>query len=158
MGLFNKKIVVLLIVIALCSGALLSHSAQPAMDKSTKPSLNNSGAPGDYQPNLTVGSHVNPSGSELFFKMMFMVLLVVALGIAVVYISKKIMPRFTRLPAKRISVIETVHLGPRKTIHLLKIDNRLLLIGSTNENMTKLFDVTDEPPEVDLSTTQPDKN
>ena len=158
MGLSKKKIVVFLMAIALCSGAMFTHSAQPDADKSTKALFNNSGTLYDNQPNLTVGPHDNLGGRELFFKMILAVLLVVILGAVAVYISKKIMPRFTHLPAKRIRIVETLHLGPRKTVHLLKIDNRLLLIGSTNENITKLSDVTDEPPEVDLSATQINNN
>ena len=41
-----------------------------------------------------------------------------------------------------MKIIETVHLGPRKAIHLLKISNQHLLIGSTAENITKLADMT----------------
>ncbi|NIR11629.1 MAG: hypothetical protein GTN82_39950, partial [Candidatus Aminicenantes bacterium] len=72
-----------------------------------------------------------------------MVVLVAVLGVAAVYASKKLLPKITNLPGKEIHIAETVHLGPRKTVHLLRIGKQWLLIGSTNENITKLADVTD---------------
>jgi flagellar biogenesis protein FliO len=46
------------------------------------------------------------------------------------------------LPGKQIHVLETTHLGPRKAVHLVKIGEQQLLIGSTNESITTLADVT----------------
>jgi flagellar biogenesis protein FliO len=34
-------------------------------------------------------------------------------------------------------------LGPRKSVHLIEIGSRRLLIGSTNENIRKLADLTE---------------
>jgi len=84
---------------------------------------------------------------ELFFKMMFSVVLVIMLGAAAFYMSKKVLPRITNLPGKEIRILETAHLGPRKAVHLVKIGSQRLLIGSTNESISMLADVTeqDEP-------------
>lgn len=158
MGLSKKKIVMFLLSIALCSGATFVYSTQSDTNESTKSLFDNSGSLHDNQPNLTVSPDDNPGTRELFFKMTLSVFLVVVLGIAVVYISKKFLPRFTHLPSKRIRIIETVHLGPRKTVYLLKIGNQQLLIGSTNENITRLADVTDQPFEIDPPTTQINNN
>jgi flagellar biosynthetic protein FliO len=81
---------------------------------------------------------------------MISVLLVGGLGAAAIYTSRKLLPRITNLPGKKIRIIETVHLGPRKAIHLVEIGNQQILVGSTNENIRKLADVTDAF--VDLST------
>ncbi len=61
----------------------------------------------------------------------------------VVYVSKKLLPKISNLPGKQIRVIETHHLGPRKSIHLIAAGSRRLLIGSTSETITMLADVTD---------------
>ena len=153
MASYKKKIVVFLWAIALCSGATFVYSSQSATTECTKPLFNNSGSLPESQPSFSVGTDDNFNTRELFFKMMFTILLVVVLGTAVVYISKKFLPRFTHPSGKRIRVIETVHLGPRRTVHLLKIGNRQLLVGSTSENITKLADVTNEPSEKDLPAT-----
>ncbi len=76
--------------------------------------------------------------------MMFSVLLVVVLGAAAIYISKKYLPKITNLAGKDIRIVETIHLGPRKMLHVIKAGNRKLLIGSTNENITLLADLTNE--------------
>ncbi len=149
MRLSKKKIVVFLLIIALCSSAGFVYSAQSDANESAKSLFDNSGSPNDSTPGFTLGSDDNRVDGELFFKMILMVLLVVVLGAGAIYLSKRFLPRFTRLSGKRIQVCETVHLGPRKAIHLIKIGTQALLIGSTNENITRLADVTDELSEVD---------
>jgi flagellar biosynthetic protein FliO len=95
------------------------------------------------KPAITVGSNTNLGVTGLFYKMIFMVLIVVLLGVAVIYISKRLLPKMN-LPGKKIQLTETIHIGPRKSIHLVKVGSKTLLIGSTNENITSLADVTDE--------------
>jgi len=150
--IFNKKIVALLLVITLCSSAMLANSSRSGTARNTKSLFDNSGS---FDANRPAASNTNSGSHELFFKTMLMVLLVVALGVATMYISKRILPKFTHLPAKRIQVVETVHIGPRKAVHLLKVGSQLILIGSTNENITKLSDIT-EASKADIPATQTD--
>ncbi|MHC4076675.1 MAG: flagellar biosynthetic protein FliO [Planctomycetota bacterium] len=152
MGLSKKKIVIFSLTVVLCSGAALAYSAQSDADESTKSLFYKSDSLYGNQSNLTAASDDNFDTGELFYKMMLMVLLVVVFGAAAIYLSKKLLPRFSCLPGKRIQVAETVHLGPRKAIHLIKIGKHTLLIGSTNENITKLADVTGQLSEVNLPT------
>jgi len=146
---YRKKIVVFLITVALGSGVLLVCSARSATDGTE---LENSPVPASpgRQPQVQEKSKSNslfenddkPGIRELFFKMMFSVLFLVVLGVAAIYVSKRFLPKITKLPGKEIRVAETVHLGQRKAVHLLEIVNRRLLIGSTNENITRLADLT----------------
>jgi flagellar biogenesis protein FliO len=87
----------------------------------------------------------SPGGRELFYKMLLSVLLVVALGVAAIYVSRKLLPRIANLPGKQIRVVETAYIAPRKGIHLIQIGTRRLLIASTNEAVTMLADVTESP-------------
>jgi len=141
---YRKKIVLLLVIVVVSSTALIAVSLCLAGDE---PKLENSeskaGSLFVNDPNFSMIADSNLGRGELFFKMMISILLVVALGIAAIYVSKKLLPRITNLPAKEMGIIETVHLGPRKAVHLLKIGDQRLLIGSTAENITKLADVTD---------------
>lgn len=131
-----------------------SPSAEPA-----KPLFNNSSSLFANDPNFLVKPADNNSSRELFFKMMASVLLVVALGAGAIYISKKFLPKISNLTGKEIRIIETVHIGPRKTVHLLKVGKRRFLIGSTNESITKLADITnDASSEMDLSATEANDN
>lgn len=142
---YRKKIVAVLALVALGSGMLLLVSARLAAGG---PGLKNPRAKVDSlfanEPNFPAKKTESSGSRELFFKMTFSVLLVVVLGVAAIYVSKKLLPRITNLPGKEIGIVETVHLGPHKAVHLLKIGNRRLLVGSTNESITTLADVTDE--------------
>lgn len=91
----------------------------------------------------SAGTTNSPTSQELFFKMMLSVLLVIALGAAAIYVSKKLLPKITNAPSKEIRILETAHLGPHKAVHLIKIGNQRFLIGSTNQSITTLADVTD---------------
>jgi len=97
----------------------------------------------DNKPASSSSSMGNPAVSSLFYRMVLMVLIVICLGIAGIYISKKLLPKLN-LPGRRIQLAETIHLGPRKSLHLIRIGQKMLLIGCTNENITNLADVTDQ--------------
>lgn len=84
-------------------------------------------------------------GGELYSKALLAVLFVVVLGIAAVYVSKKLLPKLSNIPGKEIHIVETVHLGPRKAVHLLEIGGRRYLIGSTNEKINTLADLNSTP-------------
>jgi len=85
----------------------------------------------------------NTGSRELFYRMMVSVILIVILGGAAMYVSKKFLPKIVSQSGKNIHILETTHLGPRKMVHLLNIGERKLLIGSTSDNITMLADVTD---------------
>lgn len=145
---YKKRISVFLAVFVL--GSIISVCIAQSIDDSPKspPDTCTSSLPAN-DPNFWAGSG-GFSTQELFSKMIFSVLLVVVLGAAAIYILKKFVPRISNLAGKRIRICETVHLGPRRTIHLIKIDRRTLLVGSTNENITTLADLTDYTPQADL--------
>jgi flagellar biosynthetic protein FliO len=151
----KRKVVAALIIIALGSGALAVCKLQSAADK-PEPRQVGAGSLFANDPNFSAGSNSSISSSEMFFKLMLSVLLVAVLGAAAIYASKKLLPRITNLPGKKIRIVETVHLGPRKALHLVEIGDQRLLIGSTNENITRLADVTLTFAE--LSTRETDDN
>jgi len=148
---YKKKIAAFLVTVAVCSSVFVVCSAQsanggPEPEKSKAESQNSKFMTGSLfasDPNFPNRQGNSSGNKELFYKMMLSVLLVVALGAAAIYVSRKLLPRITNLPGKEIRIVETVHIGPRKTVQLLKIGNQWLLIGSTGENITKLADVTD---------------
>lgn len=148
MRLSRKRIVVLLLAVAFCSGAVSLYAAAGG---------SGGGSGSLFDPNDLAGSG-DGGGGDFFLRMMLMIFLVIVLGVAAIYLSRKVLPRFTQLSGKRVRVVETVHLGPRKALHLLKIGNRQLLIGSTNENIIRLADVTDALSEADSPVSQIENN
>ena len=84
---------------------------------------------------------INPTSA--LYRMILAILIVVALGVAAIYISKKVLPKFANTQGKKIKILESVHLGPRKVVHLLEVGGQQILIGSTNDHITKLADIID---------------
>lgn len=149
----KKKIILSISTIALCSSLLIlrasqsdtkamgtenkvSDPCQPA--ETTEPNLNYLfGKDSD----IPLAPGHDTFGGELYSKTLLAVLFVLVLGIAAIYVSKKLLPKITNLTGKEIHIVETVHLGPRKAVHLLEIGNRRFLIGSTNETISALADL-----------------
>ena len=138
----NKKIVALLAAVGLAGFALLFFSGQSSSDVPGNPSSDTKHSLFANDPNFGGPSTESGGSKALFSRVMFAVLLVVVMGVATMYISKKLLGKITHISGKKIHVTETVHLGSRKTLHLIKIGSQQLLIGSTNERITKLADVT----------------
>ncbi|GEM_PF-1339297 len=84
--------------------------------------------------------------SSALHRMLIGTLVVVVLGIAALMASKKVMPRLTPVHGKQIKVVETVYLGSRRTLHLLEINGRQILIGCTNDQICRLSDSFDKVP------------
>jgi flagellar biosynthetic protein FliO len=142
----QSKIPALLLIVALCSSLSVPAWAKSPTEVAEQVSSDSgqAGSPflNDPNPDPATGTTDGTAGQELFLKMMLSVVLVVVLGVVAIYVSKKLLPRMTGASGKEIRVLETAYLGPRKAVHLVEIANRRLVIGSTNENITALADVT----------------
>ena len=135
------------VTVIICPFTSTIYAAETENSEQNILSSNDSNFPGSENGNY--------NNYELFFKMMLSVVLVVALGIAALYISKRLLPKITNPTGKRIKVLETAYLGPRKSIHLIEIDSQLILVGSTNERISKLTEITSI--KTDFSTTYAEK-
>ena len=92
-------------------------------------------------PNLGNNPTLDLASEGLFFKMMLSVGLVIVLGAATWYLSRKLLPRVAWAPGREIRVVDTSYLGPRKALHLVEVGGHKLLIGSTSESITPLAHV-----------------
>ena len=157
MAELKKKIFVFLITVVLGGSVLVVCSARSATNgtESEKTKLDASKPKSAIEskknsslfandPNFFGRSDYNPGRGELSVRAAFAVLLVLVLIVAAVYVSRKLLPKITNLPGKEIRIIETAHLGPRRTVHVLEVGGRRLLIGSTNENISKLADLSSD--------------
>lgn len=150
---FRRRTILLLAALALCSGLAVICFGQSAPDRieaeKPEPEPDVTGArtnegvssvPAD-DPGSSNGLTYDLDGGT-YPNLLRAVLFVVVLGVVAVYASKKLLPRITKLPGKEVRVVETVYLGPRKAVHVLEVGGRRFLVGSTNENITKLADIT----------------
>lgn len=138
-------------------GVNVVYSAQPTLDESTsqKPGQDLEQSNPEVQPE-TGGSFLTRDPdfmsdsdfaggtSELFFRAMLAVLFVIILGVSAIYVSKRLLPRIINSPGRSIRIVETIHIGSKKAIHVIEVGNRRLLLGSTAEKITKLADITND--------------
>jgi flagellar biosynthetic protein FliO len=150
---FNKRILVFLMTVSVAAGAVIVCSARsPASGiESARPQSDSNQPQADAEtenvqlfkndPNFFGKSDYSPFGGEFSLRAVVAVLFVLALVVGAVYVSKRLLPKITNLPGREIRIIETVHLGPRKAVHIIELGSRRFLIGSTSENVTKLADL-----------------
>ncbi len=147
----GKRIVVLCILLVLGGGwaGLASRYAGPSGSSESQTqnsggslmSLPQSGAATDA--GAAEPARIELGTRGLFFRMTLSVALVIGLGAAALYLSKKVLPRVTNTMGREIRVIETTCLGPRKALHLVEVGNQRLLIASTSDHVTMLSHVGD---------------
>jgi len=139
------------------AGGLWSRSgADPDAADSAAPAPDSSSSPGKE----TQSAEEHPSEGPLFEQdessettgllghSVAAVLIILVLGAAAVFVVKRLLPRLGISQGRRISVLETVYLGPRKSLHMVQVGDRTLLVSGTRERLALLADVTDAvPPE-----------
>lgn len=139
----KKGKVMVLGLVLLVSGGWIGLSARSADQAKSEPSTPEQSRSFLDDPNPAGRTDISLGNKELFLKMMFSVALVVVLGVAALYLSKKVLPKVTNAPGKEIRILETTYLGPRKALHLVEVGNQKLLVGSTNESISTLAHMTD---------------
>ena len=75
--------------------------------------------------------------------MLAAMLVIMVIGVLAYVVVKKVLPKISQTGGKRISLLETVYLQPKKALHLIQIGSRKLLIASSPEGLVRLDDVTD---------------
>ena len=87
----------------------------------------------------------NYGTGSFFYRSMTALMLVVALGAAAMWVTKKLSGRIGTPLYRRITVTDTVHLGNKKTLHIVDIEGQRLLIGSTQDSISRLARLPDLP-------------
>jgi flagellar biogenesis protein FliO len=92
--------------------------------------------------------------SRLLWQMLAYVLLILVIGAVGIFLARRVLPRMRAVGGKRIQLVETVYLGPRQTLHLVRVGRKSLLVAGTRERISMLADVTgafEEAPGRDVS-------
>jgi flagellar biosynthetic protein FliO len=84
---------------------------------------------------------------EVVLRMILTVGAVLGLGVAALYLVKKVLPRVANPAGREIRILETTCLGPRKALHLVEVGTRRLLIASTSDSITMLAPMGEAHPE-----------
>ncbi len=119
-------------------------STQPATAPATRP------ATSQPKPPLVLRDSDSPlrttpqvSTTKLLFEMLAYVLILAVLGVVGVMLYRRLGGRARLGGGRRVRTLETTHLGPQRSVHLLQVGERRLLVGSSRENVRFLADVTD---------------
>jgi flagellar biogenesis protein FliO len=70
-------------------------------------------------------------------------LVVLVLGGLALFLMKRVMPRMGIGQGKKVAILETTYLGPQRSVHLMRVGARSLLVGATRESVRLVADVTD---------------
>ncbi|MEN6309148.1 MAG: flagellar biosynthetic protein FliO [Anaerohalosphaeraceae bacterium] len=81
-------------------------------------------------------------GGKLMGQFLVMLLFVALIGIAAWFLLKKMNNPWLRGKGGHLSVIETLPLGARRSIHLIQAGNKQLLISNSPEGVRLLTDMT----------------
>ncbi len=138
----KKKIVPILLSIALIGGIVVLRLNQSQNTDPNQETTNKTDSLFSNDPNFSLDTSNGYSNQDLVFKTLASIAIVITLGVAAIYVSKKLTGKLGNIQGKEIKIVETAHLGQRKMVHLIKVGNQQLLIGSTNDNITMLADVT----------------
>jgi flagellar biogenesis protein FliO len=89
-----------------------------------------------------------PSGGSgdltgMLWQLLAAAIVLLVVGAACIFAVRRLLPKLRRATGKRVAVLETTYLGPRKTVHLLQVGQRRLLVAAGPEGVVKLDDVTE---------------
>jgi hypothetical protein len=101
------------------------------------------GSVGGYvDPNSGLGSNTFDTGDALK-SLARAVLLIVIIGAAAIYVTKKVMPKVNAAMGKEMKVIESLTLGSRRQLYIVKVGTKKLLVGASADSIRFLADVSD---------------
>ncbi|MBA4385745.1 MAG: hypothetical protein C0410_13490 [Anaerolinea sp.] len=82
-------------------------------------------------------SYINSTGFafSVFLKLGVVVLIITGLAI----LFRRMQTKNQGISAKRIDLIETLHLSPHRTLYLVNVEDQKILIGATDQSLTTLY-------------------
>lgn len=137
-------ILVAAVVLVLASGAGGQPDPNASTDDANVPTTRPASVPAGRDESAPLlfrddANDVSPGGSsDMLSRMTVSIVLVGVLGVAAWIAIKKLGPRVGLQSGRKVNVVETVYLGPKKCLHLVEIDGQRLLLGSTADRVSML--------------------
>lgn len=88
----------------------------------------------------SLGRQDEPSGTLL--QMVVYSVIIVVLGVGAIVVIKKLLPKIQRSGGRNLSIIETAHISPRSSVHLLRVGTKKYLISRSGDGVSLLAEVT----------------
>lgn len=121
------------------SGPATAPATQPARPATLPLPLPRDGRP---TPLPTMDDDSAPWG-----QMVAAVIVILVLGGLSLLVIKKFVPRLAVSTGKTISVVESIYLGPRMSVHLVDVAGQRFLLSSTRDRISMLAEVAPPPGE-----------
>ncbi|MCK5000699.1 MAG: flagellar biosynthetic protein FliO [Anaerohalosphaera sp.] len=86
----------------------------------------------------------NSSNYQMLINTIKAILFVAVFGTAAIFITRKLAPRLAKSTGKSIHILENVSLGQRRSLHLIEIQGKKILLASSADNIVKLCELTTE--------------
>lgn len=146
--MFKKRTVIISVVLVLCFVGQLFLRPRLCRADEDAARTDKSKSEGELSTwlldDLDLDKGKNQTQSKLMRQFALAIGFVALLGGCAWYVSKKFGSKLAMTKGKEISIVETIHLGSHRALHLLEVGGRQkLLIASTNENINILADVTE---------------
>jgi flagellar biogenesis protein FliO len=86
---------------------------------------------------------LSEGGPSPLWQMLAAVAVIVVLGGLALLVVRKLLPRIAPRGGKRMAVVETIYLEPRKALHLVRVGGQKFLLAASREGLSVLAEVTD---------------
>lgn len=107
----------------------------------TEPAPDAAGTEGpDFR--LEFGDRPGAGASGVFYRMLAYTMVILVLAGAGLFVVKRVLPKISSRPGKSVSVLETVYLGPKKTLHLLQVGSQRFLVAGARDQICLLGEVS----------------
>lgn len=135
--MIKKKQIMLLALLALASCMAAVYVSKAHAKAASAP---NYWSLGDA--NMAAQPPLNSGASEALRPLIISIIVLIVIGTAAIYASKKWLPKIRTSSSKHIHVLENVQLAPNRGVHLVQVGSQRFLLGSSNESVRMLADVT----------------
>ena len=87
-------------------------------------------------------------GAGTMWKLLAYVVVILVLGAGALVVTRKFLPRLRIAGGREMSVVETAHLAPRVTLHLVEAGGKRFMVGATRERVSMLAEIGTKFPDI----------
>jgi len=132
-----------LLAVAIACAAALASLSVAADGGSDVPTPTPTYDYGQFLEDEAVTMGTEPSTVSVLLDMAWKLGLVLALAYGVLWLAKRFVSVRAVTGGQQMKVIETVTLGGNRSLHLLRVGSRTLLVGATSQQLSTLADVSE---------------
>ena len=82
------------------------------------------------------------------WKLLAYVVVILLVGAGALVVTKKFLPRLRTAGGREMSIVETAHVAPRVTLHLVEVGGQRFMVGATRERVSMLAEIGRRFPDI----------